>query len=230
MSINPQIHASWLAELKDEFTKPYFLQLKQFLLEEKNKGHKIYPPGSLIFNAFNSTPFEDVKIVILGQDPYHGSGQAHGLSFSVPDGVKPPPSLQNIFKEQWEDLQIPIPTSGNLQSWANQGVFLLNAILTVQANSPASHQKKGWEEFTDAVISKLSEKRSGIVFMLWGNFAKSKVALIDTSKHHVLTAAHPSPFSAYNGFFGCHHFSKANDILVKQGLSAVDWKVENSKF
>ncbi|MEZ5003428.1 MAG: uracil-DNA glycosylase [Chitinophagales bacterium] len=223
MAIQPQIHDSWLKALNDEFQKPYFASLKQFLLDEKAKGKTIYPPGSLIFNAFNSTPFEQVKVVILGQDPYHGPGQAHGLSFSVPDGIKPPPSLVNIFKEQYQDLNIPISNSGNLQQWANQGVFLLNAILTVEARKPASHQKKGWENFTDAVIQILSDKREGLIFMLWGNFAKSKTSLIDASKHTILTAAHPSPFSAHNGFFGCQHFSKANEILIRQGQSTIDW-------
>lgn len=223
MAIQPQIHDSWLKALNDEFQKPYFASLKLFLLDEKAKGKTIYPPGSLIFNAFNSTPFEQVKVVILGQDPYHGPGQAHGLSFSVPDGIKPPPSLVNIFKEQYQDLNIPISNSGNLQQWANQGVFLLNAILTVEARKPASHQKKGWENFTDAVIQILSDKREGLIFMLWGNFAKSKTSLIDASKHTILTAAHPSPFSAHNGFFGCQHFSKANEILIRQGQSTIDW-------
>ncbi|MEZ5008949.1 MAG: uracil-DNA glycosylase [Chitinophagales bacterium] len=223
MSVKPQIDDTWLNALQEEFQKPYFIALKQFLLDEKAKGKTIYPPGSLIFNAFNSTSFDQVKVVILGQDPYHGPGQAHGLSFSVPDGIKPPPSLVNIFKEQKEDLNIPVSTNGNLQQWANQGVFLLNAILTVEAKQPASHQKKGWELFTDAVIKTLSEKREGLIFMLWGNFAKGKAALIDDSKHTILQAAHPSPFSAYNGFFGCQHFSKANEVLQQQGEVPINW-------
>ena len=226
MSVNPQIHSSWLNALQQEFQKPYFTALKQFLLDEKAKGKTIYPPGSLIFNAFNSTPFDQVKVIILGQDPYHGPGQAHGLSFSVPEGIKPPPSLVNIFKEQKEDLNITVSTNGNLQKWANQGVFLLNAILTVEAKQPASHQKKGWELFTDAVIKTLSDKREGLIFMLWGNFAKGKSALIDDTKHTILQAAHPSPFSAYNGFFGCRHFSKANEILRQQGKMPIDWDLK----
>ncbi|MCX6353204.1 MAG: uracil-DNA glycosylase [Bacteroidetes bacterium] len=224
-TINPQIEESWKEALLDEFSKPYFSALKTFLTEEKNAGKIIYPKGSEIFNAFTLTPFEKVKVVILGQDPYHNPGQAHGLSFSVVDGVKPPPSLQNIYKEIYSDLGLPIPSSGNLTKWAAQGVFLLNAILTVQANQPASHQKKGWEEFTDAVIKNLSDKRTGLVFILWGNYAKQKIALIDTSKHHILTSAHPSPFSAANGFFGCRHFSKTNALLEKSGISPIDWKL-----
>ena len=226
MSIQPQIHPSWLKVLQNEFQQPYFIELKSFLQDQKSQGKLIYPPGSLIFNAFNSAPFDAVKVVILGQDPYHGKGQAHGLSFSVPTGIKPPPSLVNIFKEQKEDLALAIPSQGNLQHWADQGVFLLNAILTVEAHQPASHQKKGWENFTDAVIRLLSEKREGLVFMLWGNFAKSKATLIDAHKHMVLKAAHPSPFSAYNGFFGCKHFSKANEELIKQGKEAIDWSLQ----
>ena len=179
LKINPKIEASWLAVLEEEFQKAYFTDIKQHLLEEKQKGIVIYPPGSLIFNAFNKTPFEKVKVVILGQDPYHGPGQAHGLCFSVPDGVEPPPSLKNMFKELKSDIGMEIPTSGNLEKWAEQGVFLLNAMLTVRANEAASHQRIGWQTFTDAVISILSEKRSGLVFMLWGAFAKSKAKFRD---------------------------------------------------
>jgi uracil-DNA glycosylase len=188
-------------------------------------GKTIYPPGSLIFNAFNSTPFDKVKVVILGQDPYHGDGQAHGLCFSVQYGVKPPPSLVNIYKELKSDVGFEIPAHGNLQKWTEQGVFLLNAMLTVEANQPASHQKKGWEEFTNAVIQKLSKERSGLIFMLWGNFAQQKAVLIDETKHTILKAAHPSPFSAYNGFFGCKHFSKTNEILKAKGEEEIDWQV-----
>lgn len=225
-SINPQIHESWKVVLAKEFNKPYFQALKSFLLEEKNKGKKIYPPGSEIFNAFNLCPLDELKVVILGQDPYHGAGQAHGLCFSVKDGMKPPPSLVNIFKEIQTDLGLHIPKSGNLTPWAKQGVFLLNAILTVEANQAASHQKRGWEEFTDAVISTISSQKTGVVFLLWGNFAQSKTALIDARKHLILKAAHPSPFSAYNGFFGCKHFSKTNLWLKERGKKGIDWGVD----
>ncbi|HPN18823.1 MAG TPA: uracil-DNA glycosylase, partial [Chitinophagales bacterium] len=204
---------------------PYFKELRHFLATEKQSGKTIYPPGSLIFNAFNSTPFDKVKVVILGQDPYHGDGQAHGLCFSVQYGVKPPPSLVNIYKELKSDVGFEIPAHGNLQKWTEQGVFLLNAMLTVEANQPASHQKKGWEEFTNAVIQKLSKERSGLIFMLWGNFAQQKAVLIDETKHTILKAAHPSPFSAYNGFFGCKHFSKTNEILKAKGEEEIDWQV-----
>ncbi len=222
VSVNPVIHPSWLAELKEEFTKPYFLELKQFLIEEKKK-YTVYPPGKLIFSAFNHTPFDKVEVVIIGQDPYHGPGQANGLCFSVSDGIPSPPSLVNIFKEIHSDLGFPIPTSGNLERWADQGVMLLNAMLTVRANEPASHHGKGWEIFTDTVIHHLSERKEGLVFLLWGKFAQAKEQLINTSKHHVLKAAHPSPFSAYNGFMGCKHFSKANELLKAQGKHEIDW-------
>lgn len=222
---NIQIDDSWKITLADEFDKPYFKELRQFLATEKQSGKTIYPPGSLIFNAFNSTPFDKVKVVILGQDPYHGDGQAHGLCFSVQYGVKPPPSLVNIYKELKSDVGFEIPAHGNLQKWTEQGVFLLNAMLTVEANQPASHQKKGWEEFTNAVIQKLSKERSGLIFMLWGNFAQQKAVLIDETKHTILKAAHPSPFSAYNGFFGCKHFSKTNEILKAKGEEEIDWQV-----
>ncbi len=222
---NIQIEESWKVALADEFQKPYFAEIRHFLQAEKAAGKIIYPPGSLIFNAFNSTPFDKVKVVILGQDPYHGSGQAHGLCFSVQQGIKPPPSLVNIFKELKEDVGFEIPNHGCLQKWTEQGVFLLNAILTVEANQAASHQKKGWEEFTNAVIQKLSKERDGLIFILWGNFAQQKAVLIDESKHTILKAAHPSPFSAYSGFFGCRHFSKTNDILKRQGKPPIDWQI-----
>jgi len=216
-----QIESSWKIALQQEFEKPYFLELKQFLTAEKLAGKLIYPAGSLIFNAFNSTPFEAVKVVILGQDPYHGANQAHGLCFSVQHGIKPPPSLQNIYKElknNYPDYKI--PHHGCLQNWATQGVFLLNAILTVEANKPASHQKKGWEEFTNAVIQKISSERDDIIFLLWGNFAQQKANLIDEKKHIILKAAHPSPFSAYNGFFGCNHFIKTNTPTERQAQNS----------
>lgn len=222
---NIQMHESWKTALKAEFEKPYFAELKRFLQAEKAAGKTIYPPGSLIFNAFNSTPFDQVRIVILGQDPYHGPGQAHGLCFSVQHGVKPPPSLVNIYKELQSDVGITLPTHGCLQSWTTQGVFLLNAILTVEANKPASHQKRGWEEFTNATIQQLSLQREGLIFMLWGNFAQQKAALIDERKHTILKAPHPSPFSAHTGFLGCGHFSKANAILTARGEAPVNWQV-----
>ena len=218
-----KIEASWKNVLKNEFNKPYFLQAVTHLKTERAIGTLIYPPGPLIFNAFDKTPFDLLKVVILGQDPYHGAGQAMGLSFSVPDGVPPPPSLVNIYKELHHDIGMPIPTTGNLTKWAEQGVLLLNAILTVRANDPASHSKIGWMEFTDAVIRKISEEKKGVVFLLWGRFAQEKQVLIDETKHFVLKAAHPSPFSANNGFFGCKHFSRTNELLMKQGLDPIDW-------
>ena len=223
-TINPQIEESWKNALISEFQSDYFIELKAFLQAEK-QNYTLYPPGSLIFSAFNHTPFDKVKVVILGQDPYHGPHQAHGLCFSVPFGVEAPPSLKNIFKELHQDLGMDIPLHGNLEKWADQGVLLLNATLTVRANQAGSHQKRGWEIFTDRVISELSKQRKGIVFILWGNYAKAKESLIDTSKHFVLKSAHPSPLSAYNGFFGCKHFSKTNEILINQGLSPIDWKL-----
>ncbi|MBW0177363.1 uracil-DNA glycosylase [Sediminibacterium sp.] len=222
-----KIEASWKAVLKNEFTKPYFLQVVTHLKTERATGAVIYPPGQLIFNAFTTTPFDKVKVVILGQDPYHGAGQAHGLSFSVPDGVKPPPSLVNMYKELQKDIGMSIPQSGNLSKWAEQGVLLLNAVLTVRANEPASHAKIGWMDFTDAVIRKISDEKKGVVFLLWGRFAQDKQVLIDETKHYVLKAAHPSPFSADKGFFGCKHFSRANELLMKQGLSPIDWNISN---
>jgi uracil-DNA glycosylase len=228
-AVNPQIEESWKRVLADEFTSDYFLGLKQFLLEEKRVGAVVYPPGPLIFNAFNHTPFDKVKVVILGQDPYHGPGQAHGLCFSVPRGIPPPPSLQNMFKELRDDLKdqggFRIPDHGNLEKWADQGVFLLNTTLTVRAGAAASHAGKGWEEFTTAAVRILSAQREGLVFLLWGRHALAKKPLIDTARHHVLTAAHPSPLSAYNGFFGCRHFSKANELLAKSGVAPIDWQV-----
>ena len=218
-----KIEASWKEVLKYEFTKPYFLQVATHLKTERATGALVYPPGQMIFNAFNTTPFEQVKVVILGQDPYHGPGQAMGLSFSVPDGVPPPPSLGNIYKELLADIGLPIPKTGNLTKWAQQGVFLLNAILTVRSNEPASHAKIGWMDFTNAVIRKISDEKKGIIFLLWGKFAQEKQVLIDETKHFVLKASHPSPFSADKGFFGCKHFSKTNALLMKQGLDAIDW-------
>jgi len=224
-SINPDIEESWKEILYNEFQSEYFIALKDFLQQEK-KQHSIYPPGPYIFSAFNHTPVQKVKVVILGQDPYHGPGQAHGLCFSVPPGIPAPPSLVNIFKELKTEFGFPIPDHGNLEKWANQGVLLLNATLTVRANLAGSHQKKGWEQFTDQVIRELSSNRSGLVFLLWGNYAKAKESLIDKTKHHVLKAAHPSPLSAYNGFFGCNHFIMTNDFLIKQGQSPIDWNIK----
>lgn len=220
-----KIEETWKEALKDEFDKIYFQHIISFLKAEKALGKIIFPPGSLIFNAFQQTPFPKVKVVILGQDPYHGRGQAHGLSFSVPEGVPPPPSLVNIFKELKSDLGIEIPGNGNLEKWAHQGVLLLNASLTVRQNEPGSHSKIGWLQFTDQVIRKISEEKKGIIFLLWGKFAQEKQSLIDETKHCVLKAAHPSPFSAANGFFGCKHFSKTNDLLVSQQKSPIDWKI-----
>ena len=218
-----KIEASWKEVLHKEFTKPYFEQIAAFLKIEKAQGKTIYPPGSLIFNAFDKTPFNKVKVVLLGQDPYHGPDQAHGLCFSVQDGVPPPPSLQNMYKELNNDIGMPIPKTGNLTKWATQGVFLLNASLTVRAGEPMSHSKIGWAEFTDAVIKTISSEKKGVVFLLWGRFAQDKQVLIDETRHYVLKAAHPSPLSAHNGFFGCKHFSKTNAILRQQSLEAIDW-------
>ena len=223
MDVN--IETSWKEELKEEFDKPYFGQIVRFLKEEKQAGKVIYPPGKLIFNAFDKTPFDKVKVVIIGQDPYHNAGQAHGLSFSVPDGVAPPPSLVNIFKELQSDLNISIPHTGNLEPWATQGVLLLNAALTVVANTPNSHAQAGWHTFTDEVIRHVSADKEHVVFMLWGKFAQNKTELIDNSKHLVLKAAHPSPFSAHSGFFGSGHFSKANQWLQQQGEKPIDWSL-----
>lgn len=223
------LEPSWLTVLQDEFEKDYMLKLKDFLKEEKNNGAVIYPKNADIFNAFSYTPFDDVKVVILGQDPYHGAGQAHGLCFSVQQGVAVPPSLKNIYKELETDLNIKAPNHGTLTEWAKQGVLLLNATLTVRANQAGSHQNRGWEQFTDTVIRKLSDEKKGLVFILWGNYAKAKTALIDAGKHFILTAAHPSPFSAYNGFLGCRHFSKTNEILTKEGLAPIDWRITSQE-
>lgn len=220
--MNVQIEESWKEALMPEFSKDYFIRLTDFVRKEYHET-TVYPPGKLIFNAFNLCPFDKVKVVIIGQDPYHGPGQAHGLCFSVNDGIQPPPSLVNIFKEINSDLGKPIPQSGNLTRWAEQGVLLLNATLTVRAHQAGSHQRRGWEEFTDAVIRKLAEEKNNLVFILWGSYAQKKGAFIDRNKHLVLKSVHPSPLSAYNGFFGNHHFSLANDYLVKNGKTAIDW-------
>jgi uracil-DNA glycosylase len=218
---DPNIHPEWKELLKEEFESGYFAKLKVFL-EEERKHSKLYPPGKLIFAAFDQTPPKNIKVLILGQDPYHGDGQANGFCFSVNDGVKMPPSLQNIFKELRTDLGCEIPLSGNLERWAQQGVFLLNATLTVRQNTAGSHQNKGWEMFTDAVIKHVSESRENIVFMLWGNYAKAKVPLIDATKHLILQAAHPSPL-ARGAFFGSKHFSQANAYLESKGIGKIDW-------
>lgn len=225
-TINPRLHESWKQVLADEFSQDYFQELKAFLLAEKQEGRTFYPPGPQIFNALDSTPFDQVKVVVLGQDPYHGPGQAHGLSFSVPRGVPAPPSLVNIFKELNADLGTPIPSHGNLEQWCAQGVLLLNATLTVRAHQAASHQGKGWERFTDAIIQALNTRREGLIFVLWGRYAKDKGRLIDRDRHHVLTAAHPSPLSAHNGFFGCRHFSSINRMLAEQGQLPINWALE----
>ncbi len=219
-----KIEQSWKDALAGEFEKPYFASLVRFLHGEREQGFRVYPPGSQIFKAFELTPVDKVKVVILGQDPYHGPGQAMGLSFSVPDNVPAPPSLKNIFKEIESDLGIRMSGRPNLEKWASQGVLLLNAILTVRAGVAASHSKIGWEEFTDAVIKYLSDNCNGIVFLLWGNFARSKKALIDSSRHYVLEAAHPSPL-ARGAFFGCRHFSQTNNILISRGLAPIDWQL-----
>ncbi len=223
MEIQPKLESSWLQVLEKEFKKEYFKTIKKTLVDDIQAHKVLYPPMPLIFNSFNITAFDDVKVVILGQDPYHWPNQAHGLSFSVQDGVLFPPSLKNIFKEIKEDIGKEIPASWNLERWAREWVLLLNAILTVRAGEPASHAKIGWEQFTDAVIKTISDKKEGIVFLLWGNFAKSKKALIDINKHFVLEASHPSPLGAHKGFFGCKHFSKTNEILKKLGKKEIEW-------
>ena len=220
--MNVQIEESWKEQLTPEFEKDYFVRLTEFVRSEY-RATTIYPPGKLIFNAFNLCPFDKVKVVIIGQDPYHGPGQAHGLCFSVNEGVPNPPSLQNIFKEIQSDLGTPIPPNGDLTRWANQGVLLLNATLTVQAHQAGSHQRRGWETFTDTAIRILAEEREHIVFILWGAYAQKKGAFIDRNKHLVLTSAHPSPLSAYNGFFGNKHFSRANEYLKMHGETGLDW-------
>ena len=218
-----KIEESWKDLLKEEFEKPYFSELIQFVKEEY-KHNRIFPPGKLIFNAFDHCPIENTKVVILGQDPYHGPGQAHGLCFSVPEGIEQPPSLQNIFKEINNDLGSAIPSSGNLERWSDQGVLLLNATLTVRAHQAGSHQNKGWEEFTDAVIKLLAEKKEHLVFMLWGSYAQRKGAFINTQRHLVLKSVHPSPLSANRGgWFGNHHFSQANTYLKAHGLEEIEW-------
>jgi uracil-DNA glycosylase len=220
------LEPGWLEILKDEFDKDYMVKLREFLKEEKESGRTVYPKNGDIFNAFNTTPFNELKVVILGQDPYHGANQAHGLSFSVQKGINPPPSLKNIYKELQADIPgFVIPTHGDLSEWAKQGVLLLNATLTVGAGSPGSHQKKGWEMFTDTVIKKISEEKEGIVFILWGKFAQNKAELIDPKKHFILKAAHPSPYSADSGFFGSKPFSKTNEILEKEGKKGIDWQI-----
>lgn len=219
-----QIEDSWKEVLRDEFSKPYFDQIKTHLIKAKTDKKIVYPPGSQIFNAFNTTSFSDVKVVIMGQDPYHGPGEAMGLSFSVPKGKRIPPSLRNIYKEIHTDIGAPIPTHGDLTKWANQGVLLLNAILTVEHKSASSHKNIGWETFTDAVITTISKKKENIIFLLWGRFAQSKSQLIDETRHHILQAPHPSPL-ARGGFFNCKHFSKTNDILTKLGYETIDWEI-----
>jgi len=219
---------SWLELLKEEFDKPYLKTLKSFLRAENQQGKTIFPKGDLIFNAFNSTPFDKVKVVILGQDPYHGPNQAHGLSFSVLPGVRIPPSLINIYKEIQQDLGVTMPANGYLQSWAEQGVLLLNAMLTVEQNKAGSHQGKGWEEFTDRAIQLLNEHREGLVFLLWGSYAQKKGHFIDINKHLVLKAPHPSPLSAHRGFLGCKHFSKTNQYLESHGESPINWGLQDN--
>jgi len=221
-----ELEAGWLEVLSDEFGKNYMVQLRQFLKDEKDAGNKIYPKGSDIFNAFWKTPFSELKVVILGQDPYHGENQAHGLSFSVQKGITIPPSLRNIYKELTTDIpDFVTPNHGNLTEWAEQGVLLLNASLTVRAGMPGSHQKKGWEEFTDQVIKTISDKKQGIIFILWGAFAQAKAELIDKTKHHIIKSPHPSPFSADRGFFGSKPFSKTNELLIKDGKQPIDWQI-----
>ena len=225
MSIN--LDQSWKEVLQREFEKDYITDLFKYLSEEELNGQTIYPPTDLIYNAFNHTHFEKVKVVLLGQDPYHGKGQAHGLSFSVQNGVRFPPSLQNIFKELKNDFPgYNLSKNGNLTKWADQGVLLLNTTLTVEAGKPGSHQNKGWEIFTNEVIRLLSDSKTGLIFLLWGRYAQAKEKLINLNKHFILKAAHPSPFSAYNGFFGCKHFTKVNEILEKNGLEGIDWQIE----
>lgn len=223
--LKPAIDESWKNVLEAEFSKPYMFELKAFLLEEK-KRYQVFPPGSLIFNAFNQTPFGQVKVVILGQDPYHGAGEAHGLCFSVLEGVTKPPSLQNIFKEIEKDLGLTQPDHGNLTAWARQGVLLLNATLTVRENQAGSHQNRGWEIFTDEAIKQLSARRDGLIFVLWGKFAEAKSGLIDPLRHFILKSPHPSPFSAHKGFFGNRHFSRINELLLQMGKPEIDWRLQ----
>lgn len=220
------LHESWKVPLTPEFEAPYMAALKDFLLAEKAKGKRIFPKGSEWFHALDATPLEKVRVVILGQDPYHGEGQAHGLCFSVKPGVRPPPSLINIYKELQSDLGLAPPSHGNLEAWARQGVLLLNAVLTVEAGLAASHQGKGWERFTDAVIRLVNDQPRPVVFILWGAYAQKKAAFVDRTRHLVLASAHPSPLSAHNGFFGSRPFSKANAFLVAQGQEPIDWHLE----
>lgn len=220
-----KLHSSWLGVIGDEFNQSYMGKLKQFLAEEKGKGKIIYPVGSNWFAAFNDTPFDQVKVVILGQDPYHGPQQAHGLCFSVLPGVVVPPSLRNMYQELQTDVGMSVPDHGCLTSWAEQGVLLLNATLTVEQGNAGAHQRQGWEQFTDRAVQALNEQREGLVFLLWGSYAQKKGAFIDTAKHLVLKAPHPSPLSAYRGFFGCKHFSLTNQYLIQKGLSAIDWQL-----
>lgn len=228
VSLLTLLESSWRPILADQFEQAYMQALFAFLNSEMTRGKVIYPPMEQWFNAFLHTPFDKVKVVILGQDPYHGAGQAHGLSFSVPEGVAIPPSLANIFKELHRDLGVPLPTQGNLLAWADQGVLLLNATLTVEANRAGSHQNRGWEHFTDTIISCLNDQREGIVFLLWGAFAHKKAALIDDRKHCILTTSHPSPLAAYRGFLGSGQFSEANQYLVSQGKKAIDWSLKSA--
>ncbi len=225
--MNKTITTTWKPILEQEFQKEYFAEIETFIQNQKNLGKTIFPKETDVFKAFNTTNFEETKVVILGQDPYHGLNQAEGLSFSVPVGEKIPPSLKNIYKEIKADLSFEIPQHGHLSSWVEQGVLLLNAILTVNAKEAASHKKAGWENFTNQIIKQLSQKRENVVFLLWGNFAKQKKELIDETKHLVLTAAHPSPFSAYNGFFGCRHFSKTNAFLEQNKIKTIDWEIKD---
>ena len=225
MESKVKLHDSWLAQLQDEFDQPYMQELRKFLVQQKRHGKTVYPPGDLIFNALNSTPFDQIKVVILGQDPYHGPEQAHGLCFSVRPGVATPPSLQNIFKELKSDLGINIPTHGCLDSWAAQGVLLLNAVLTVEAAKAAAHQGQGWERFTDAIVSIINAHKSHVVFLLWGSYAHKKGAIIDNEKHLVLKSAHPSPLSAHRGFIGNRHFSKTNTYIQRTGQEPIDWQL-----
>ncbi len=225
MFINPPLELGWKNLLKDEFTKPYFGNLVEFLLNEATAKKVIYPPMQDVFSAFQATSLDTLRVVIVGQDPYHGEGQAHGLCFSVKDGVPLPPSLQNIYKEIHSDLGLPIPKTGNLMPWAKQGVLLINAVMTVQKDSPGSHVGKGWETFTTAVLQKLNETKEGLVFLLWGKYAQEKGSVIDRSKHTVFEAPHPSPFSVHKGFFGCKHFSKTNEAMEQRGLQPINWSL-----
>lgn len=225
MATNVKLEPSWLAVIGEEFDKPYMQKLRGFLQQEKEQGKVIYPPASLWFNALNSTPFDKVKVVIFGQDPYHGPHQAHGLCFSVPKGMPPPPSLQNIFKEIRNDLGLPIPAHGCLQYWADQGVLLLNAVLTVEEGKAAAHQNQGWEIFTDAIVAALNAKRQNLVFLLWGSYAQKKGVIIDADKHSILQSPHPSPLSAHRGFLGNRHFSACNRYLTAQGVMEIDWSL-----